>query len=174
MISLPPITKKPPKNIQNKKLILSLYLQIGDRAQLPVALARLAWLYLGQHAYGPAQTCAQESLILTEAIGDVMGAAWLLKLHGDLAREQADYALAEADYRAARERFIALGSKDGLADALVGLGRVAAATGQTERARALWSEALSLSNESDPQHTNQWLLALLAGLPPASSAVDLA
>ena len=47
-----------------------------------------------------------------------MGAAWMLKLRGDLAYSRADYPQAALHYQDALERFRALGSPAGIADAL--------------------------------------------------------
>jgi tetratricopeptide (TPR) repeat protein len=152
---------------------IALFREIGDEAQRPVTLARLAWFHLGQKEYEAAERCAREGLILTERIGDAMGAAWFLKLDGDRAGAQGDYQRAEAAYQAAHERFSALGSKNGRAEALVSLGQVAAHDGDRARARTLWGEALALYTEIDQQKADQWVTELLAGLSPEPGAAGI-
>jgi predicted ATPase len=141
-----------------------LFRALGDRAQLPVVLARLAWFHLGQGDYATAEAYARESIVLTDQMGDVMGAAWMLKLNGDLALAQADYAQADAHYRAALERFRTLGTKVGIANALHALGEVHLAEGRHEDARAMWTEALALYTELESAKARQYLLERLERL----------
>ena len=148
----------------------ALFRDVGDRAQLPVVLSRLAWLHLGQREYALAERYAEESFALTEAVGDVMGAAWMLKLGGDLALAQGDTTRAGAQYGAALERFRALGSKSGIADALWGLGEVARAAGRVAEARGLWQEALSLYEAMEQRRAVEALAAQLAELPAEIAA----
>jgi non-specific serine/threonine protein kinase len=172
-LSLGGLPDQPPVRQAHMERSVALFREIGDEAQLPVALARLAWCHLGQKEYAAAERCAQKGLILTERIGDAMGAAWFLKLDGDRAGAQGDYHRAEAAYQAAHERFSALGSKNGRAEALVSLGQVAVRTGDVERARALWREALTLYTEIGQQKAGQWVTELLAGLSPEPSATAI-
>ena len=118
MMALGDLAGNPPQRRAGYEASAALFRAMGDRAQLPVVLARLAWFHMGQGDLAAAETCAQESYALTEAIGDVMGAAWLLKLRGDLAYSRADYPQAVLHYQDALERFRALGSPAGIADAL--------------------------------------------------------
>jgi len=141
-----------------------LFRALGDRAQLPVLLARLAWFHLWQKDYAAAEAYARESVVLTERIGDVMGGAWMLKLNGDLALAQSDYTQAAAHYRAALERFRILGTKVGIANALHGLGEIHLAEGRHEDARAMWTEALALYTELESAKARQYLLERLERL----------
>jgi tetratricopeptide (TPR) repeat protein len=145
----------------------ALFRETGDRAQLPVVLSRLAWLYLRRGAYAEAQPYAEESFALTEEVGDVMGAAWMLKLGGDLALAQENYSAAGEKYRAALERFQALGSKSGIADALYGMGNVYRAEGHIGEARRMWEQALDLYRAMEQKKAVEWLLAQLADLAGA-------
>lgn len=142
----------------------ALFRRLGDRAQLPVVLARLAWFHLEQGEHDAAAACARESIALTEQIGDVMGAAWMLKLTGDLAKSRAAHGEAIAAYQDAYERFSRLGSKVGLADTLSGLGMALLAQGRREEARAVWSEALVLYEQMYVIDSRQWVAEQLAGL----------
>lgn len=141
-----------------------LFRTLGDRAQLPVVLARLAWFHLSQGAYAAAEAYARESVVLTDQMGDIMGAAWMLKLNGDLALAQSDYAQAAAHYRAALERFRILGTKVGIANALYALGEVHLAEGRDGDARAMWTEALALYTELESAKARQYLLERLERL----------
>jgi len=131
MMALGDLAGDPTQKRADYETSAALFRAMGDRAQLPVVLARLAWFHMGQRDLAAAEACAHESYALTEAIGDVMGAAWMLKLRGDLALSRADYTLAARHYQDALERFRALGSQDGIADALGGLAAARSAQNHT-------------------------------------------
>ncbi len=143
---------------------VALFRELGDRAQLPVALVRLAWSYLADKEYAAAEGYARESYALTEEVGDVMGAAWMLQLGGDLALAQTDHATARERYAAALERFRTLGSRNGIVMALYGLGEVDRSQGRPEAARRLWQEALALYEEMGQKRSQDWLSSQLVAL----------
>jgi predicted ATPase/DNA-binding SARP family transcriptional activator len=165
LMSLGKVADTPPSLAQARfERSVALFRELGDKAQLSVVLANLAWFYIGQKNYTSAQATTVESLTLTEEIGDIMGAAWMLKLSGDLALAQANYAQAASYYQASLDRFKALGSKSGIAETLADLGQVRLAEGDPAAAQALWKEALPLFEEIGQQDAYARLLRKLGQL----------
>ena len=167
LMSLGDLSEDPAQAQAHFERSAALFRQLGDRAQLPVVLAHLAWFHLQQRHYALAETSAAESAALTEEIGDVMGAAWLQKLRGDLALAQQDHPQALARYEDALQRFRTLGSKSGIADALAALGKAFRAADRLEDARGAWTVALiyyeAMDQPGGGAYVHKWLEEL-AGL----------
>jgi tetratricopeptide (TPR) repeat protein len=96
---------------------VGLFRELGDVAQLGVALAHAAWFYLRQGDLENAERCVGEGMQATEQTGDRLGAAWYHILYGDLARRQGDLTKAAEFYAAALERFEQLGMRKGMMQA---------------------------------------------------------
>jgi len=146
----------------------SIFRRLDDRAQLPVVLAHLAWFHLQQGHHAEAESYAAEGMTLTDEIGDVMGAAWFQKLRGDLALAQQDDRQAQERYQDALQRFRALGSKSGIADALGALGRAYRAANRLEDARRAWTEALVYYEAMDQPGGGAFVLKWLEELADIS------
>lgn len=99
------------------KASIGLFREIGDKLQLPVALAHYAWFCMGQGDLHTANLQAVEGMILTRDVGDALGAAWYEMLFGDLAKAGGESDKAAEHYRASYEQFQKLGNRKGMDEA---------------------------------------------------------
>ena len=88
------------------------------------------------------------SLTLAQEIGDRMGLAWSLHMHGLMAQRQGDYAEAIVRSEESLRLYRELGDRWGIAASLLNLGNVMRSQGRYERAAAHYDESLTVFREA--------------------------
>ena len=115
------------------------------RAKALLAAGNLAHYY--RNDYTGAYTCIEESLTISQGLGDKKGSANSLSAMGYLAMTQDDYGRAMALYKDSQMIYRELGDKTGTIMVIDSLGILEMKRGDYERAIALFEEGLALKRE---------------------------
>ncbi|MBN1219856.1 MAG: tetratricopeptide repeat protein [Anaerolineae bacterium] len=128
---------------------VELYRQTGDRNGLAQALN-----YLGNvlctidNDYDPAIPLYQESLALSQAVGDQAGIARVLTNLGAIAQARANFPEAQRLYQESAVISRAIGDRRNLAISLTNLGEIVYRRGEYDQAKTLLQESLELKRET--------------------------
>ena len=151
---------------------LSLARQIGHRERISLLLANLGDAVIHQGRHEQAESYLQEGLELARQIGHPWLICYLLVDWGALHIEQQQLNLASATFQEALQ--LAQGvNQELVASALYGLARVAAASGENDKARRSGQESLQMYTASGHERANkveQWLAGLPDKEKPLSSS----
>lgn len=149
---------------------------IADPKVRTKALRAAAELARRQGAFGEAESCLQQALVIGRELNDREGTARTLNNLGNLAATRGQYDNAQQAYEGSLTLLRALGTRQLLSIALGNLANVRRYQGDLEAARALLEEALELARELDDhsrvaQHlTNLGALLQVAGDPTRAEA----
>jgi predicted ATPase/class 3 adenylate cyclase len=145
-------------------------LTIG-RAKALCGASCIAW---GQDYDREARALAEESLAVSEAMGDKRSIAEALKHLGMTARRRGDYGSARALFENSLAIYRDLANPQNSAHLLCCLGEMAWLQGEFPRARALQEESLKLSHAADSQRDRGYSLTNLGNVTLAEGHPDAA
>jgi predicted ATPase/class 3 adenylate cyclase len=148
--------------------------ELGDKANLSIALGNLGFMLMNQGDLVGAHAAYEESVVIRRELGDKLGMAGALTNVGLVAALRGDFARARSLEEESLSMLSALDSKEGKAYALRHLGFIAHSEGDYEQARAQLRASLALFWELGNKRVVAECLAGLAAISGAEGRPEQA